>query len=383
MKKAQNGENPDIPLYSYMLSSPTPVRMYIRDEAEADEQVSKLQGPLGFDMEWRVFSGRGVHASERKTAVIQLCDLQTILIIQLSAMKGFPPKVKAVVGDKDIVKMGINILGDGRKLYRDYGVVSRGLLELTNLAHLVDPIRVPTRKMISLKRIVEMYTGYTLDKGTVQTSNWEANLSQKQLEYAANDAHSALRVYNELMRMARAKDMTLHPVVTPSRTALPDMGMTFLTKLPMNTQMAPPRTTTTTGMNRKSASTSTLSGSGPTAPTRHARFGAVPVTSLEQRTEMDKTKPKQPVRGQLLRAYKLWHEERLALPAICSALRSPENPLAKSTVITYVVEALKADDTLVFSRERLRELARLDFGSWRRHGEWIDSLDNSSRGLVN
>lgn len=73
-------------------------------------------------------------------------------------------------------------LGDGRKLYRDYGVVSRGLLELTNLAHLVDPTQVPTRRMISLKRIVELYTGYTLAKGDVQTSNWEAELSDRQLQ---------------------------------------------------------------------------------------------------------------------------------------------------------------------------------------------------------
>jgi hypothetical protein len=129
--------------------------------------------------------------------------------------------------------------------------------------------------------------------------------------------------------MAQVKDMTLHPVVTPSRTTLPAMGITFLNEIPVNTQVAPPRTTAATEMNRKSAATPT--GPGPTAP--HARFGAVPVTSLEQRIEMDKAKPKQPVRGQLLRAYKLWHDERLALPAICSALRSPESPLAKSTVM--------------------------------------------------
>lgn len=37
-------------------------------------------------MEWRVLVGE--RFSNRKTAVIQICDLQTILIIQLSAMKG-------------------------------------------------------------------------------------------------------------------------------------------------------------------------------------------------------------------------------------------------------------------------------------------------------
>lgn len=42
--------------------------------------------PLGLDMEWRVIFSKS--AGERKTAVLQLCDFQTILIIQLSAMKG-------------------------------------------------------------------------------------------------------------------------------------------------------------------------------------------------------------------------------------------------------------------------------------------------------
>ena len=39
-------------------------------------------------MEWRVIFSKGASAPERKTAVVQICDLQTILIIQLSAMKG-------------------------------------------------------------------------------------------------------------------------------------------------------------------------------------------------------------------------------------------------------------------------------------------------------
>jgi hypothetical protein len=48
---------------------------------------------------------------------------------------------------------------------------------------------------------------------------------------------------------------------------------------------------------------------------------------------------------------------------------------------TYIVEALKADDGLAFSRERLKELAMLDSGSWRRHRWWIGSLEDTDRGL--
>ena len=145
---------------------------------------------------------------------------------------------------------------------------------------------------------------------------------------AANDAHSALRVYNELMRMAREKKMTLHPVITPSNTSRTTMGMTYVTDLSI--QGDPPRTTSVNGTNPKSISGSMLSGQRPNIPTC---YGAVPVTSLEQRTQMENNRPKRPIGRQLLRAYKLWHEEQLALPDICSALRSAENPLAKSTVM--------------------------------------------------
>lgn len=43
-KKAQYNEQSNFLLYTYKLGSPTPVRIYIRDEAEANEQVLKLRG---------------------------------------------------------------------------------------------------------------------------------------------------------------------------------------------------------------------------------------------------------------------------------------------------------------------------------------------------
>ena len=41
--------------------------------------------PLGFDLEWRVMWQAG--APERRTALVQLCDTRTILLIQVSSMK--------------------------------------------------------------------------------------------------------------------------------------------------------------------------------------------------------------------------------------------------------------------------------------------------------
>ena len=40
---------------------------------------------LGFDLEWRVLWNSG--AQERRTALVQLCDKSTILLIQVNYMK--------------------------------------------------------------------------------------------------------------------------------------------------------------------------------------------------------------------------------------------------------------------------------------------------------
>ena len=134
------------------------------------------------------------------------------------------------------------------------------------------------------------------------------------------------------MRIAREKKLTLHPIITPSNASLPTMGMTYVTDLPISTQGDLRRTATINEASDKHTSGS-VGSQGLMVPTGNVRAGAVPVTSLEQRTQMERHKPKRPAGGQLLRAYKLWHEEQLPLHGICSALRSPENPLAKSTVM--------------------------------------------------
>ncbi|CAE7181095.1 unnamed protein product [Rhizoctonia solani] len=71
-------------------------------------------------------------------------------------------------------------------------------------------------------------------------------------------------------------------------------------------------------------------------------------------------------RPQHLRAYLLWHKQQLPLPQICASLRSASYPLAKSTAISYIVQALQADEKLPFEATRLRDLMSLDTTSWVR-----------------
>lgn len=110
--------------------------------------------------------------------------------------------------------------------------------------------------------------------------------------------------------------MVLRPIVMPTSNGQPAMGMTYVL------EPGDKGTAATEGAAHQ-----------PQSKPAFRRVGVVPVTSLEQRQERESVNPKRPVQGQLLRAYKLWHEKRLALPEICAALRSTEHPLAQSTVM--------------------------------------------------
>jgi len=73
------------PHYSYKDYKPESIMAYTRSVSEANDHLPILRGPLGFDMEWRVFFRRPPTA--RPTAVVQICDERYIWIIQLSAMR--------------------------------------------------------------------------------------------------------------------------------------------------------------------------------------------------------------------------------------------------------------------------------------------------------
>ncbi|EJD00121.1 uncharacterized protein FOMMEDRAFT_30783 [Fomitiporia mediterranea MF3/22] len=225
-------------LYSYKDYKPAPVRVYVRHEEEANVLVQSLSGGVGFDLEWKVIFITG--AKQLPVATVQLSNRKTILVIQVSAMNKFPVKLKELLEDPKVLKVGANILNDGNKLARDYGVRPQGLIELGALIRQADKhyleryyqasasLRpagsgtVSTRQspktkrrpgtLINLATVIAMYTGKELSKGSVRTSNWEGvPLSEAQLEYAANDAHSAFIVYEKLIEMAKEANVVLRP----------------------------------------------------------------------------------------------------------------------------------------------------------------------------
>lgn len=75
------------PLYSWRTQAPNTRLVYIRDLQTAETEVARLKpGPLGFDLEWKPNWQKG--QQENPVALVQLASEDTVLLIQVSAIRG-------------------------------------------------------------------------------------------------------------------------------------------------------------------------------------------------------------------------------------------------------------------------------------------------------
>ena len=99
--------------------------------------------------------------------------------------------VKAVLESPQILKVGFGLGDDHQRLLAKLGV---------KVAHVIDLSRAMAegkRRQMGAKAGVAKYFGQTLQKSKrISTSNWASfPLNDRQMKYAADDAHSALMLY--------------------------------------------------------------------------------------------------------------------------------------------------------------------------------------------
>lgn len=72
---------------------------------------------------------------------------------------------------------------DAKKLFKDYDITASNLVELSTFAIAADAsyAALKPRKLTSLAKLVERYTGKVLDKNTfIRRSDWEEKLTDSQ-----------------------------------------------------------------------------------------------------------------------------------------------------------------------------------------------------------
>ncbi|KAG8990987.1 hypothetical protein FRB90_001503 [Tulasnella sp. 427] len=350
-----------------------PMRWYITNADEAEDALTGLKGPVGFDMEWTVIFRRGV--IPRKTALIQVADKTKIMLFHISRMSEFPRSLKRIIEDPTIVKTGVNITGDAKKLYGDWGIQAQGIVELAMLAWEVDK---PTMQRhgfktgwTTLANMVAMYTRRVLPKGAERTSDWEKPLNEEQLEYASNDAHCGLVIYNKLV--AKAEEATID-----------------LSKLRLNRMVEEGSEDTAPTENDGKAqeaedayAESVLASTSETQTQTEDQTEPEPQAASSSRARTSTRAPPCPsgVEYYRYRAYRMWYENpSLTLDEMCVRMRSAEQPLARTTVIGYVITTLECDTekTLPFSKERLVALLREEPRSWQWNYKKITALGFTS-----
>ncbi|KAJ7677348.1 ribonuclease H-like domain-containing protein [Mycena rosella] len=347
-----------LPVYSYKSLSPVPKMRFTRSEAEADKWVQELDltGPISMDLEWVVVYRKG---ATRPVSLVQVADKKNIIVIQLrtktGAMGRFPLNLQRLLENPDIPKMGANILNDAKKLFKDYGVLMRNVVELGALAKQADPpctdatVFGTSKRIVSLAKLVERYLHKTLCKeDDVRKSDWEdPELEQKaeRLEYASNDVYCGLQVYDHLMALAEANALTLVPAKYT--------GEVHHERLAARPSPPPPLSTSTP----------------PADPT-----ALPPVPMIYYTDDMQHTG----VTSQALRAYRYWLAQR-DIDNMCKELcvKAVEGEtLKRATVITYVVSAIKCWPAFAKDADlgALRLLIQTDLKSWERHYEWLASV---------
>ncbi|XP_067657121.1 exonuclease 3'-5' domain-containing protein 2-like [Haliotis asinina] len=157
----------------------------------------KVMKVLGLDCEWVSDHTTG-HRSQ--VALLQMATTSGLcLLVRLCHMGGMIPQtLKDVLADPSILKVGVAVKDDGKKLAKDYGMVVQGCVDLR---HLLTRVRHKYKCDSSLQGLAEGILGVTMDKRReIRCSDWEADtLSVDQMNYAAADGQVGVDIFTKLV----------------------------------------------------------------------------------------------------------------------------------------------------------------------------------------
>lgn len=162
------------------------------DQLADAEQALRAAGHVGFDTESKPVFVAG--APQTGPEVIQFATATRAYIVQ-TATPGVQTFLQAMIESDDVVKVGFGLASDRPQIQRRLGLRLGAAIDLSHLVR-----RLGFKDAVGLKVAVAVVLGQRFSKSRkATTSNW-ANpvLTPQQLQYAANDAHASLRVYQAL-----------------------------------------------------------------------------------------------------------------------------------------------------------------------------------------
>jgi ribonuclease D len=168
------------------------VRM-VKSAADADAALDAMLGAdvLGFDTESKPTFQKGEVSTGPH--LVQLATDDVAYLFQIGAVAGVDELrvLKAVLESPAILKVGFGLLDDIKRLRSKLGIETAHVLDLSTA------MRRNEKNPLGAKTAVARHFGQALQKSKrITTTNWAMpRLSEKQILYAADDAHVALKLY--------------------------------------------------------------------------------------------------------------------------------------------------------------------------------------------
>ncbi|TGN99683.1 hypothetical protein PN36_35100 [Candidatus Thiomargarita nelsonii] len=158
-------------------------------------KVIKRQGFVGYDTESKPVFKKGV--PQNRIAIIQIATREKCFIFQMGRLNNISPLLE-LLSCGDIRKIGVGIRDDNRKIFQNFGCKVSNAVDLSEVFQ-----EVCNQRMVGSKQMVARVLKKNLvKKRKISISNWEVkSLSLQQIQYASDDAFSALEVFLKLRNL--------------------------------------------------------------------------------------------------------------------------------------------------------------------------------------
>lgn len=165
----------------------------LRSEDEILSIIDELyhETVVGFDIEIRPAFKKG---QSYPPSLLQLASTNNVYLLQLEKT-GVPVNIIELLGAKTIIKAGVSIHFDIKKLQEICSFEPQGFIDLAV------PAKDAGLKNFGLRGLAAVLLGMRIPKGA-QRTNWaKDNLTENQIQYAATDAWAGREVYLEMERI--------------------------------------------------------------------------------------------------------------------------------------------------------------------------------------
>ena len=162
----------------------------VKTEQDAAEALAALSAMdvIGFDTESKPTFLKGEVSTGPH--LVQLATDEAAYLFQIGTVPAIAV-IKAVLESPTILKVGFGLQDDVKRLRAKLGIETSNVLDLSTA------LRKGERNTLGAKTAVARFFGQKLQKSKkITTTNWALpRLSEKQILYAADDAHVALKIY--------------------------------------------------------------------------------------------------------------------------------------------------------------------------------------------